>query len=153
MYKLPLKNAGLFLFMLFSAVFLNSCSKDDDPVSEEGSYKITITATNVTTDDYISFVASGSPVDFNANTPWKINGAERTGETAVSVTDDDLAGGTKTVVIESARPLRMVAIGAQFIPTAQAISISFKVEKNGQIQVEENLQLAPEQSFSRNYSF
>ncbi len=152
MHKLTFKNAGLFLFMLFGAVFLNSCSKTEATV-EEGSYKITITATNVTTDDYISFVASGSPVDFQANTPWKVNGAERTGETAVSVTDAELAGGTKTVVIESARPLRMVAIGAQFIPSRQAISISFKVEKNGQTQVEENLQLAPEQSFSRNYSF
>ena len=146
------------LAVVTSALFVNCSSSDDgnDPVIpgiEGKNMKFTITIDNVTMDDYISFVVASS--SFNTNTIWKVNGTERSNENAISLTDENFSGSTKTYVIESTVGLPAASLGMQFIPfTNKSITYSYKAEINGKIvKDEQNITITNPSSHSVNYTY
>lgn len=156
MNKLKLKNAFLVLFIALTAITMTGCSSDSDESlpTDGNNYKITVTVDDVDTDnDYISFVVVGGTYD-QANTIWKVNGAERNGEQAVSLMDTDFVGSTKTYVIESSKPLVMAKIGIQFINYGADLSYAVKIEKNGSTEIDESNTLSGDgANFTKDYTF
>ncbi|AWG25262.1 hypothetical protein [Flavobacterium kingsejongi] len=154
------KMALLFCTILFGT--LAGCSSDDsgDPtvtLPEGKNIKLTLTMTGVTTDDFISFVAAGGTHNPNQTTVWKLNGVSQPGETAISLNKNSFTGGTTTYVLESEVPMAAVAVGMQFIATANpthSFTFSYKAEVNGVVVKEENnVTVAPNADYSHNYSY
>lgn len=146
------------LAVLTSALFINCSSSDDstDPVIpgiEGKNMKFTITINNVTMDDYISFVVASS--SFNTNTIWRVNGAERSNENAISLDKQSFSGTTKTYVIESTVALPAASLGMQFIPfNNKSITYSYKAEINGKVvKDEQNVTITNPNSHTAQYSY
>lgn len=154
MHKLTLKNACLFLFTLLTSVTIMGCSSSDDDLPSDGnSYKITVTANAVDDRDFVSFVVVGADLN-QSNTIWKVNGEERTGETGVSFGKNEFTGATKTYVIESIKPLRLVSIGTQLINYGAALPYAIKIEKNGKTEIDVSNTLTGDGAdFTKDYSF
>lgn len=149
---------GFLSVMTFGTV-LTSCSKDNDDIADEvigkGShYKITVTVDNVETDrDYISIVVSGGSGGSQTNV-WKVNGVVRTGETALGLNDTDFAGATKTYVIETTDPIRAFAGGVTAINYGAPLSLKYKIEKDGKVEIDEDRTLTGDgANFTRDYTF
>lgn len=140
--------------------FVMSCSSDDDDdemISQEGkNFKFTVTANNVGEQDYLSFVFVGSDMQ-QSTTIWKINGVTQNNETGVSLGKNDFMGTTKTYVIESTRPLRLVTSGIQCInPGANnpSFTVSYKAEVDGTVvRNDQNVVVGPGSDYSHNFTF
>lgn len=141
-----------------------SCRNDDDapntpPEMKGNNYKITVTIPNVEAtnnnalDDYVSIIASGGTLNSMESDIWKINGVLQNGQKAVSLDEDDFEGSIKTYVIESAKPLLSLAASYQIMNNNSPISISYKIEKNGTVVVNENFTLAMDQDQHKSYSY
>ncbi|MNK79684.1 hypothetical protein D3C87_993540 [compost metagenome] len=139
--------------------FVMSCSSDDDEemISQEGkNFKFTITANNVGEQDYLSFVFVGSDMQ-QSTTIWKINGVAQNNETGVSLGKNDFMGTTKTYVIESTRPLRLVTSGIQCInPGANnpSFTVSYKAEVDGTVvRDDQNVVVESGSDYTHNFTF
>ncbi|WDF67948.1 hypothetical protein PQ465_16800 [Sphingobacterium oryzagri] len=153
MSKSTFRNACLLLFT-FLGITMMGCSSDDDNLPTDGNtYKITVTASAVEERDFISFVVVGADLN-QSNTVWKVNGEERTGETGVSFGKNEFTGTTKTYVIESIKPLRLVSIGTQLINYGNPLPYAIKIEKNGKTEIDVSSTLTGDGAdFTKDYSF
>lgn len=156
--KLVLKRICSRFFKLFVATLLIiSCSNDDDNTINGNNYKITVTLNNVNeTDDFVSVVAVGANITENNNSPmWRINNIDRPAAVrSVSFGDTDFTGGTVTYLIETINPIDILEIGVQIINYGEDLTGSFKVEKNGTIQINETINLVGDNTdFTEDYSF
>lgn len=149
---------ALLSVMTFGTV-LTSCSKDDDDVVEEAigkrnHYKITVTLDNVNPDDdYVSVVVAGGTGSGKTDV-WKVNGAVKTGESAIGLGKNDFAGTTKTYVIETTEPITAFSGGAQIINYGAPLPVKYKIEKGSETIVNENLTLTGDGAdFTKQYSF
>lgn len=158
--KLAMKNA--MLLMAAGLTFSISSCRGDDPSPnplEGNNYKITVTIPNVEAannnalDDYVSIIASGGTANNTDSDIWKINGALQNGQKVVSLDEDDFEGSTKTYVIESTKPLPALAASYQIINNNNPINVSYKIEKNGNVVVNENFTLADDQDQHKNFSY
>ncbi|WP_316846054.1 hypothetical protein [Pedobacter psychrodurus] len=123
---------------LLALTLLFSCKKDDPetPAGTEGkNFKFTVTVNGVEDQDYVSFVFVGATLD-NAKTIWKVNGVTKSNETAISLGKNDFIGATKTYIIESTTPLRLVTTSQQCLnpgATNPSYKVSFKAEVDGEV--------------------
>lgn len=154
-----LKKLFWILVPILTLSLVMSCSSDDDEEivdSNQKNFKFTITANNVDAQDYVSFVFVGSEVN-NSNTIWKINGVTQDNETGVSFGKNDFMGSTKTYVIESTKPLRLVTSGIQCInPGANnpSFTFSYKAEVNGQVvKDDKDIVVSSTSDYSHNYTY
>ena len=157
-----MKNFRKLLWVLLPILTLSlvfSCSSDDDEeiVEQNGkNYKFTVTANNVDEQDYLSFVFVGSDLN-NSNTIWKINGVTQDNETGVSLGKNDFIGGTKTYVIESTKPLRLVTAGIQCINPGSnnaSFTVSYKAEIDGEVvRNDQNIVVSSGSDYSHNFTF
>lgn len=154
MQKCMLKHT-VFIFMLVLGVVLVGCSSDDDrPSPNRNTYKVTMTISNVEEPDFISLTIAGVNFDASAgNTLWKINGQEMTGETVVSLARADFVGSTLTYTIESIKPLDQLLVGVQLLNFNNDLSFILKIEKNGQIEIDEEKTLTDGNDFTKQYTF
>ncbi len=147
------RNSAKSLLMLVTAgaaLTLSSCRDDDKAPNIHGgnNFKITVTipnveaTTNSALDDYVSITTAGSTANPQESGVWKLNGAVQAGQLVVGLSEDDFAGATKTYVIESTKPLLSVSAGFQIINSNSPITVSYKIEKNGDVVVNENFTLA-----------
>jgi len=134
-----MKNLKKVLFSILPVLMLTmvvSCKKDSNETpgdSENKNIKFTVTVDGAEEQDYVSFVFVGASSN-NSNTIWKVNGVTRNNETAISLGENDFLGGTKTYVIESTTPLRLVTTSQQCLnpgATNPSFKVSFKTEVNG----------------------
>lgn len=137
---------------------LVSCKKDSDEVPSDGSknFKFTVTVDGVDDRDYISFVFVGGAAD-NSNTIWKVNGATRNNEMAISLDKNDFIGGTKTYVIESTKPLRLVTTGQQCLNPGSdnpPFTVNFKAEVNGEVVTnDQNVVVTSTADYTHDYRY
>ncbi|WP_057939731.1 hypothetical protein [Algoriphagus resistens] len=145
----------VFIFMLVLGVALAGCSRDDDsPSANRNTYKVTMTISDVEETDFISLTLTGVNLDGSAgNTLWKINGQEMTGETVVSLARADFVESTLTYTIESIKPLDQLLVGVQLLNFNNDLSFILKIEKNGQIEIDEEKTLADGNDFTKQYTF
>jgi len=153
-----LKNTrSIIVLSILSALFLSSCKSsndDEDMQSENGNnYKITVTLTNVNaSDDYVFVGAvgtgSGSKLDV------KVNNVVKVGESSVSLGDTDFTGSTKTYVIETTEKISNFSNNVQIINYGQDMTISYKIEKDNAVKINENMTLTGAgANFTKDYSF
>ena len=146
--------------LTLSLVF--SCSNDDDDDYDNGNdqenknIKFTVTVNDVEEQDYVSFVFVGSDYD-NSKTVWKINGVTQNNENAISLDKNDFLGSTKTYVIESTKPLRLITTSSQCLnPGANnpSFKVSFKAEVNGKVVTnDENFTVTSTSDYSHKYDY
>lgn len=135
----------------------NSCSSDDnnDEVDnkDNNTYKVTVTINNVETRDYISVTTVGGTSNAKMDV-WKVNGVARTGESAIGLGKQEFMGATKTYVVETTEPIRLLTAGVEIINYGADLPFSYKIEKNNKVVIDENVTLKGDNSsFSKNYSF
>lgn len=147
--------------MSLAVLLLRSCSRDDDDDNNNqngNSYKVTVTIPNVEAannnalDDYVSIIVGGSTGDPSVTTLWKVNGTEIPAELVTSLDEDDFEGATKTYVIESIRPLMLMQVKLQIINNNMPLSVSYKIEKNGKTEIEQNVTLADDEDHTKTYN-
>lgn len=107
---------------------------------------MTVTIPLVDGSDYVSVVTSGGTANPQESDLWKLNGILQNGQKGVGINDEDFAGATKTYVLESNKQLVGVAAGFRVINRQQPMTVSYKLEKNGQTVVNENFTLAAGES-------
>ncbi|MNT59669.1 hypothetical protein D3C72_1972010 [compost metagenome] len=92
-----------------------------------------------------------------STTIWKINGVAQNNETGVSLGKNDFMGTTKTYVIESTRPLRLVTSGIQCInPGANnpSFTVSYKAEVDGTVvRDDQNVVVESGSDYTHNFTF
>lgn len=154
-----LKKVIFTILPVLMLTLLFSCKKDNDGSpsnSESKNFKFTVTAEGVGDQDYVSFVFVGATLD-NANTIWKVNGVTRNNETAISLGKNDFMGATKTYVIESTTPLRLVTTSQQCLnPGANnpSFTVSFKAEVNGEVLTnDQNVVVTANSDYSHKYDY
>lgn len=157
-----MKNLKKLLYTILPLLMLTvlfSCKKNDDgsPANPDlKNMKFTVTVDGVEDQDYVSFVFVGADAN-NANTVWKVNGVTKNNETAISLGENDFMGGTKTYVIESTTPLRLVATSQQCLnPGANnpPFKISFKAEVNGKVVTnDENFVVTSTTDYTHKYDY
>ena len=158
-----MKNLKKLLWVLLPVLTLSvvlSCSNDDDDYDDANenskNIKFTVTATDVEDQDYVSFVFVGADLN-NSNTVWKVNGVTKNNETAISLGKNDFLGSTKTYVIESTTPLRLVTTSSQCLnPGADnpPFKVSFKAEVNGKVVTnDENFTVTSTSDYSHKYDY
>ena len=159
MMNLIKKKSVLFsASFVFASLAFSSCSSsstEEDPQPANGNnFKITVTLNNVSaTNDYVSVVTVGG-TSSGVYTNWKVNGKVRTGENSISLGKTDFTGSTKTYVIETSEPIKSLTAGTQIINYGDDMPMSYKIEKNGKVVIDENLTLKGDNSdFTKNYSF
>lgn len=144
-----------FLLAVGFLYLASSCRSDDkeDKQYDKNTYKITLTLNGVDTDDYVSFSLAGTNTNADSNV-WKLNGQTQAGQIGISLGKDNFTGSTKTYVIESNFKITGIAAGGQIINVAPgAITGTLKIEKNGTVQVNENINLATDMAqFSKQYN-
>lgn len=149
---------SIIALSLFTTLLLSSCksSNDDEGVQAEtgNNYKITVTLNNVNaSDDYVSVVSAGVGAGTKLDV-WKVNGVVKVGESAVSLGDTDFTGSTKTYVIETTEKISAFTNNVQIINYGQAMTISYKIEKDNVVTINENVTLTADGSdFTKRYSF
>lgn len=144
------------LLMAVGLVFgISSCRGDDNvtPTPTGNSYKMTVTIPLVDGSDYVNVVTSGGTANPQESDLWKLNGILQNGQKVVGVNDQDFAGATKTYILESNKPLVAVAAGFQIVNSQQPMTVSYKLEKNGQTVVNENFTLAAGESKNKDYTY
>ena len=151
------KNYSLFALIVLTLLF--SCKKDDagTPTDTDGkNFKFTITVNGVEDQDYVSFVFVGATLD-NAKTIWKVNGVTKSNETAISLGKNDFLGDTKTYIIESATPLRLVTTSQQCLnpgATNPSYKVSFKAEVNGEVVTnDQNFNVTSTTDYTHKYDY
>lgn len=157
------KKTSLILVLIFGiSTLFTACRKDDDgpgiPDVKKSNYKITVTLNNVTLEDLVSISAVGSSGDLDDSTTWKINGEEQIGQSGISIEEKNFIGSTKTYVIESIKPLYSISSSVQIINSKYdyddtEIEMSYKIEKNGEIKLEENRNIEVGDDFTKYYDF
>ncbi|MDR0229081.1 MAG: hypothetical protein LBI72_08470 [Flavobacteriaceae bacterium] len=146
------------LAVLTMGLFTVGCSKSDDNhggdfSTEKNTYKITVSLTNVEENDFVSISFAGGTV-MGKSDVWKVNGKERTGESAIGLGKNDFGAGTKTYVIETTEPVHAFANGVQIINFGTDLPVSYKIEKGGKVIVNEELTLSGDaKDFTKQYSF
>lgn len=156
--KIIKNTRSIIALSLFSTLFLSSCksSNDDDDVKSENgnSYKITVTLNNVNADDdYVSVIAVGTGAGTKLDV-WKVNNVVKSGESSVSLGDTDFTGSTKTYIIETTEKISNFTNSIQIINYGQDMTVSYKIEKDDVVKINENVTLAgPGTDFTKNYSF
>ena len=149
------KSLLLGTLMIFSLISAFSCSSDDNS-SSGSSYKITITLNDVNaTDDFISIVVVGSNQSGVNNYPmWKINGVNQENVQTISLGKSDFTGITKTYVMETVNPIEILTSGVQIINYGNPLIGNFKIEKNGTILINQDINLVGDNSdFTQDYSY
>ena len=136
---------------------ITSCSSDsnDDDIkdSENNRYRVTVTIGHVDPRDYVSVSTVGG-LNSNKTDVWKVNGTVRPGETTIGLGKQDFSGTTKTYVIETVDPIRLLAAGVEIMNYDNDMPINYKIEKNSKVVIDENLTLKGDNSsFTKNYSF
>ncbi len=154
------KRITLTLSAVLSVLLLGSCDRgDDDDTSTGNNYKVTVTIPNVEAthnnalDDYVSFIVGGATENVGESTIWKLNGEEMTGQNVVGLDEDDFEGATKTYVFESTKKLLTMSTKVQIINNNAPISIYYKIEKNGNTEVEQNVTLQDDEDHTKQYTF
>lgn len=144
---------------LLTLTVLSSCKKDSNDTpgdSENKNFKFTVTVDGVEDQDYVSFVFVGATLD-NAKTIWKVNGVAKNNETGISLGKNDFLGATKTYVIESTIPLRLVTTSQQCLnPGANnpPFKISFKAEVNGAVVTnDQNITVTSTADYTHKYDY
>ena len=141
--------------MIIALIILFSCSSDDNS-SSSSSYKITVTLNDVnTTDDFISIVVVGNNQSGVNNYPmWKLNGVNQENVQTISLGKNDFTGTTKTYVMETVNPIEILTSGVQIINYGNPLTGSFKIEKNGTILINQDINLVDDNSdFTQDYSY
>lgn len=142
---------------LLMMLLVSSCSNsDDNNDTGAANYKITVTLSNVNeTDDFVSVVAVGSKLSGGNTYPmWKVNEEEEPATQSVSLGDTDFTGSTTTYVIQSIYPLDLVELGTQIINYGQDLTGKIKVEKDGNIVLNQSINLiGNNKDFTKDYSF
>jgi len=158
-YMKKLKNTrSIIVLSVLSALFLTSCKSsndDEDMQSENGNnYKITVTLTNVNaSDDYVFVGAVGTGAGSKLDV-WKVNNVVKVGESSVSLGDTDFTGSTKTYVIETTEKISNFSNNVQIINYGQDMTISYKIEKDNAVKINENMTLTGAgANFTKDYSF
>ena len=150
------KAAYLTMALLVGVFSANSCRNDDGnelPSVKENTYKITVTVPVVDGSDYVSIIASGGTANPQESDLWKINGTLQNGQKVVGVERQDFEGATKTYIIESAKPLMGLSASYSVLNSMQPITVSYKLEKNGETMINENFTLAAGESRNKDYSY
>lgn len=156
-----LKKLLLVLLPILTLSLVFSCSNDDDDYDDtidqdRKNMKFTVTVDGVDEQDYVSFVFVGADLN-NSNTVWKVNGATQNNETAISLDKNDFIGSTKTYVIESTTPLRLVTTSSQCLnPGANnpSFKVSFKAEVNGKVVTnDENFTVTSTSDYTHKYDY
>ncbi|MCA6066613.1 hypothetical protein JI747_005445 [Chryseobacterium sp. RG1] len=147
----------LFILSLFSLfVLFSSCSGgDDDTATNTNNYKITVTLVGVGNEDFVSIVAVSQTLGGKFDV-WKVNNVVKTGESSVSLDKADFIGGTTTYVIETTEPVAYgIANDIQVINSGAGanISVSYKIEKDNTVVINENTSVANGSDFTKNYKF
>lgn len=144
---------------LLVLTLLFSCKKDSNetPADSDGkNFKFTITVDGAEEQDYVSFVFVGGSLD-NSNTIWKVNGVTKNNETAITLGENDFIGGTKTYVIESTKPLRLVTTSMQCLnpgATNPSFKVSFKAELNGKVVTDDqNFTVTSTTDYTHKYDY
>lgn len=157
MYKKIVLRSMMLLMALGLVFGISSCRDGDDnptvPVVNTNTYKITVTIPLVDGSDYVSINTSGSTANPQESDLWKLNGVLQNGQKVVGLNRQDFDGATKTYILESTKPLVTVAAGFSVINSQQPMSVSYKIEKNGTVVVNENFTLAAGESKSKDYSY
>lgn len=156
MYKKIVLRSMMLLMALGLVFGISSCSRDDDGggSGKDGNmYKITVTLNGVDANDFVSLTAAAS--DAAASTSvWKINGVTQNGQVGVSLNDTNFTGSTKTYVLETNFKVIALAAGGQLINYGGAITGSYKIEKNGKVEVNETINLASDgANWSKQFNF
>ncbi|PWG81395.1 hypothetical protein [Pararcticibacter amylolyticus] len=138
---------------------LSSCSKkgDDDPSPESGerTAKFTVTVTGAPESAYVSFVVVGLTNTPSEATVWKVNGAVKNDESAVSLDANSFKGNTKTYVIESIKPLNAISVGIQCLnPESLPYKVSYKSEINGKVKQDvKDFTVTKDADFTHDYTY
>lgn len=160
-----LKSITILASLLFIGLLSFSCSSSDDngnpstpqiPGLESKNVKLTITIDGALPEDYLSFIAVGSSAENPMNsTIWKVNGATKDNESAVSLNKDFFTGATKTYVVESVTPLSLAKVSMQFLAFGErTYTFSYKAEINGKIVKEEKDVVVREgKNYSHDYTY
>lgn len=154
-----LKKLLCTILPLLMLTVLFSCKKDSDDSpsnSDNKNLKFTVTVDGVDDQDYVSFVFVGASAN-NANTIWKVNGVTRNNETAISLGKNDFMSGTKTYVIESTTPLRLVTTSQQCLNPGTnnpSFKVSFKAEVNGKVTTnDDNVVVSSTADYTHRYEY
>lgn len=156
MYKKIVMRSMMLLMALGLVFGMSSCSRDNDGdgSGKDGNmYKITITLNGVDANDFVSLAAAAS--DASASTSvWKINGVTQNGQVGVGLNETNFTGSTKTYVLETNFKVIALAAGGQLINYGGAITGSYKIEKNGKVEVNETINLASDgANWSKQFNF
>ncbi|RYD75698.1 MAG: hypothetical protein EOP55_12980 [Sphingobacteriales bacterium] len=154
-----LKKVLFTILPLLTLTILFSCKKESNEMptdTENKNFKFTVTVDGVEEQDYVSFVFVGGSLD-NAKTIWKVNGVTKNNETAISLGKNDFLGATKTYVIESTIPLRLVTTSQQCLnpgATNPSFKVSYKAEVNGQVVTnDQNFTVTSTTDYTHKYDY
>ncbi|MET4082331.1 hypothetical protein ABIB40_002289 [Pedobacter sp. UYP30] len=129
------KFKALLMLALCTTLFFSCKKKEEAPKTESGkNVKLTFTVTGVNPAevDAVSFTAVGLN-NANAKTVWKVNGAVKNNEQAISLGENDFTGTTKTYVVESTTPLDVIDVSIQCINFGSNFKVSYKAEIDGKV--------------------
>ncbi len=141
------------IILIFSLFILFSCSESDN--NSSSSFKITITLNDVNaTNDYVSVTVVGNNQSGNVALPlWRINGSDQANSQTVSLDKNDFTGTTKTYVIETIKPVQIFSSNFQIINYDNPLTGILKIEKNGNIIINETLNLVGDNNdFTESYN-
>ena len=143
------------LLLAVSAATLTSCKRDDEPAAngDGNTYKITVNIPNAESQDFISVAAAASTTSGDTNV-WKLNGVAQNGQSGIGLGDNDFLGATKTYVLETTKPVATLSNAVQFINSGAPLTYSYKIEKNGKVEVNESKTLTGDGAdFTKQYNF
>lgn len=141
----------LFLSVL-TFLFFASCNTDES--SKGSNVKIIVSLDEVNaSDDYVSVTIVGNNQSGNIDFPlWKLNNINQSNE-IVSLDKNNFSGNIKTYTIETIKPIEIFTASFQIINYNNPITGTIKIERNGNIMVNETINLQTDNSdFTESYT-
>ena len=148
-----MKKLILLSILCVGIIAFTSCSKDDGPGGSKGKTgKFTISAPglNLEEDDQVIITFTGGSGTGGSTTAWKVNGITQSNQVAIRIETEMFAGG-KTVVVETATPLEVMAMVVGGINYGEPFTLKFKAEVNG--KVENDISESVVETFSKQLSY
>ncbi|MFD2741919.1 MULTISPECIES: beta-barrel fold lipoprotein [Sphingobacterium] len=121
------------------------CSKDDDnPTSDKGVLKVTVTAEGYTGEGGSTMSAQVIGSSAQGPTLWKVNGAAGTsGQSIYDLNKEYFAGG-KTATFESTSSYLAASVTISAAAFTQPFKLVYKIEQGGRVIVEQTKDILPD---------